>query len=434
MRSALDEKYANLEWLRTDRGVDVDALFADSADRLRRASDDAAARAVFDRLVRRIGDGHVAINWPAPPSPPPAGAPQPNKGLCATLGYDARFAGRGVAPTLAGYRALPDGNAFPAGTFPVGDTLVGAVRIGAFMPQGYPTLCEGAVAALKIPADQPCDDACVDRILTWAYDRLTTDLQDRATALRAAGAGALLIDLTGNGGGSEWAEAAARIVSPRPLTSASMGFVRGQHWIDHWTAVAKDLRDAARKARRADRQRLLDWAAQADVARIEATPCATCPRTGRAGYATGLVGIAPAGGFANRDWAGTVFSIAQFAYRDSVWTGPLLVLVDQETWSAAEEFAALLQDNRVAAIIGARTGGAGCGHTNGGTPTTLANSHAVLELPDCIRYRADGSNEVNGIFPDVPVAMRANDGDALKARLVGQRLPEAIGAAQALTP
>jgi C-terminal processing protease CtpA/Prc len=115
-----------------------------------------------------------------------------------------------------------------------------------------------------------------------------------------------------------------------------------------------------------------------------------------------------------------------------MWDGPLIVLTDQETWSAAEEFAAVLQDNKAAVVIGARTGGAGCGHTNGGTPTTLKNSGAVPELPDCVRFRADGSNEVRGILPDVPVALRANDGVKFRAALIAQKLPIAIAEARSL--
>jgi hypothetical protein len=64
-----------------------------------------------------------------------------------------------------------------------------------------------------------------------------------------------------------------------------------------------------------------------------------------------LVGSARAGTFAGKPWADLVFSIAQFPYHDSAWSGPLLVLVDDETWSAAEEFAAVLQDNGAAVII-----------------------------------------------------------------------------------
>lgn len=29
-----------------------------------------------------------------------------------------------------------------------------------------------------------------------------------------------------------------------------------------------------------------------------------------------------------------------------------------------------------------------------------------MKVPDCVRYRADGSNEVEGVTPDVPVAWR----------------------------
>ena len=126
------------------------------------------------------------------------------------------------------------------------------------------------------------------------------------------------------------------------------------------------------------------------------------------------------------------FSPSQYPYHDGVWDGPLIILVDQETWSAAEEFAAVLQDNKVAAVVGARTGGAGCGFTNGGTPTLLKNSGAVLKLPDCLRLRADGSNEVRGIIPDEPVALRADEGRHFRAKLIAEKLLSAISRAKAL--
>ena len=138
-------------------------------------------------------------------------------------------------------------------------------------------------------------------------------------------------------------------------------------------------------------------------------------------------GLSPA-----RTGACYVFNPAQFPYHDGVWAGPVIVLVDQETWSAAEEFAAVLQDNKAAVIIGARTGGAGCGHTNGGTPTTLRNRGAILKLPDCVRFRADGSNEVRGIIPDETVAIRADDGAQFRANLIAEKLPQAIARARAL--
>ena len=102
------------------------------------------------------------------------------------------------------------------------------------------------------------------------------------------------------------------------------------------------------------------------------------------------------------------------------------MLVDDQTWSAAEQFAAVLQDNGAAVIVGNRTGGAGCGYTNGGTPTILKNSGATLELPDCARFRSDGSNEVAGVIPDVLTGMRAIDGQAFKANLITEHLAQVV--------
>ncbi len=321
------------------------------------------------------------------------------------------------------------------GLLAVAGRTVGVVRIGIFQVQGYPALCEQAAAALRVPRGAPCDEACSDRIAGWAYGRLTAGLEGVLRRLRAAGADVLLVDITDNGGGSQWVEAAARILSRRPLTSSRLGFLRSTHWAEEWRDKAEQLRHAAAGAPEPERARLLAWANEAaDAARVAATPCparGSCERLGRAGFATGLVGSAPAGTFAGKPWGPLVFTPAQYEYHDGVFGGPVVVLTDDETWSAAEELAAELQDNRAAVVLGARTGGAGCGHT-GEPPTKLTNSGAVLELPDCARFRADGSNEVSGVVPDVPVGLRAYDGKPYQARLVGAKLEEAVAKAVAL--
>jgi C-terminal processing protease CtpA/Prc len=113
-------------------------------------------------------------------------------------------------------------------------------------------------------------------------------------------------------------------------------------------------------------------------------------------------------------------------YREGIWRGPLLVLVDGETWSAAEEFAAVLQDNHAATIIGEPTGGAGCGHTDGSEPVILTNSGGSLSLPDCARLRADGSNEVRGIIPDIALPWGRHDGPQRRAATLFEALPSAV--------
>jgi hypothetical protein len=57
----------------------------------------------------------------------------------------------------------------------------------------------------------------------------------------------------------------------------------------------------------------------------------------------------------------------------------------------------------------------------------------MLELPNCARFRKDGSNEVSGIVPDVSTGVRWNDGAAYAGRLTAARLPEAVAQAESLT-
>jgi Peptidase family S41 len=93
----------------------------------------------------------------------------------------------------------------------------------------------------------------------------------------------------------------------------------------------------------------------------------------------------------------------------SAWQGKLAILVDNNTVSAAELFAATLKDNDRATLIGAPTRGAGCGYTDGGISITLQHSGVQIKVPDCARLRASGENEVAGLVPDVLVAWRGND-------------------------
>jgi C-terminal processing protease CtpA/Prc len=126
-------------------------------------------------------------------------------------------------------------------------------------------------------------------------------------------------------------------------------------------------------------------------------------------FTSGVVDYAKPGSLASLKSRTVLFYPSRYAYTENPKALPLYVVVDRETWSAAEYFAALLQDNHAATVVGEVTGGAGCGYTNGGIPTKLKNSGAQLEMPDCVRFRADGSNEVNGITPNVLLAWAEHD-------------------------
>ena len=139
------------------------------------------------------------------------------------------------------------------------------------------------------------------------------------------GATTLLIDLTGNGGGSQWVEAAARIVSPLRLRSERREFVRGDHWASHWESIVKQLRQAQSTASAEDRVSLERWALQADRARVEATaPCSAaafwsgrlpdCQWLADGFYATGLLGEGDAAALRTKPWGPLVFSPAEYEF------------------------------------------------------------------------------------------------------------------------
>lgn len=85
------------------------------------------------------------------------------------------------------------------------------------------------------------------------------------------------------------------------------------------------------------------------------------------------------------------------------WTGPVYVLTDSQSFSAAEMFATTMKDNGIAKTIGVRTGGDGCGFMASGDPLVLTHSQLRFRIPNCMRLRADGTDEVAGVAPDLPV-------------------------------
>jgi len=376
-------------------------------------------------LVRRIGDGHIDIEWPQPPGPQSA-APSAHD-VCGDAGYDAAKFGAPLAALMPGYKALKSGS-FPAGVVAAGGKRVGIIKLGLFSAEGMPALCRAALTTLKIAPDAPCDDTCQDRIAKEAEVRMNDDFIATLEALNATHADALLVDLTGNGGGSEWAEAAARMVTPLRLKSERIAFVRGAQWSKEFAEAERDLRKAAKTASPKDRILLRSLADQAKAKRAVAeTPCAKSDCVlGEGFYASGFLDSADPKSLESKPWASRVFTPMEHPYREGVWRGPLLILVDGETWSPAEEFAAVLQDNHAATIVGEPTGGAGCGHTDYSEPVPLTNSGAKLSLPDCARLRADGSNEVRGIVPDIALPWGRHDGPDLRAQALFKALPSAI--------
>lgn len=371
VRETFATKYANLEWAVFQREADLPKLFADTEARIKSATNDWEARAAFERLARKLGDEHVVFDWPRSGSHPMAmekAASMPQE-RCAALGYDARMRATPLAANAVGYQPLSTAQSdeFPAGVISLHLQRIGVLQIGVFTPQGFPALCQSALRELAVAADKPCDDACSDRIHDWASDQLTRDLTAQLRALQDAGAAVLVVDVAGNGGGSEWAEAVARMVTHIRLRSEEMEFVRGEHWAKAFADDEASLRHFADQASGPDRALLLNLADEVEARRkVALTPCDSAPLwqgthpacswLGRGFYGSGILASADPSQLRGKPWATLLFTPMEFPYEEGVWTGPLIVLVDRNTGSAASEFAAVLQDNHAAIIMGEPAG------------------------------------------------------------------------------
>jgi hypothetical protein len=441
IRAAMAAHDANLEWSVRTRHLDLAKLVKTTDAALDAADTDEKAQRVLEAFLSSFGDGHLVLTWPTAMSASTANmtAKEPPADICARQGYGPpppHSAGVDFS-ALSAYAAVPSTGSrlFPIGTLHLTNgAIVGILRIPVFGAQWYPELCSAVLPGLGLSRSSSCDDACGDRVQFAADNLLTRRYGEAIAELKRARIVALVVDLTANGGGSNWLEPAARELTARHLIAQRRAFVRSRHWVQEFQQERIVALAALSTAKGKYRQLLQRSAHLAAVAaRAAGENCdraplwddvpVTCNQVADVGaFTTGILGWAAPGSLPNVPSAEDIFFPSVYTYREGVYRGPLFVLVDGDTASAAERFAAIFQDNRQARIVGQRTFGAGCGYTNGGIPTTLGHSHATLEMADCVEVRADGSNAVAGITPDVLVPWRNDDLPAQRAKRVADAL------------
>jgi hypothetical protein len=351
LESDMARDYANLDWIVQHRRLDLVRLDRETRARLQGAHSRVRAFLAMRDFVRAFRDPHLRLAWGERPivatatgsgetgssaeddTDPPAGKD------CASAGYaeddhDFRF----PFQRMPGWKPVAGGD-FPAGL--VGD--VGVLRIAQFGEDRYGARCEAVFApgigqhALKLKV----------------REQLQAQLVRTIGALQQAGARRLLVDVSGNGGGTEWVSEVVALMTTRPLSRPAPRLV-----------------------------------------------AATCDRTAvwRGGAAPCPV-LAPAGEPASMPGAGP-------------WNGPLFVLADRDTGSASEDFVAWLRINGIARVLGEPTAGAGCGYVNGGARSQFRASRFDVRMPNCARFLPDGRNEIEGIPPDIALPMSSDDDDA----------------------
>lgn len=433
LKQEMSAHYANLEWSVNERGLNLKQLSDETEAKLREAKNENEAKVALDNFLRNFGDGHLRIDWSTNNNT--ASSPQTTPTLCVRLGYQSRPLRPGVDFTaLKNYQPLNNNEAkfIPAGSGTLANgKKFGVARISLFSEEVFPELCETALAELKLSADSNCDQNCENSIRSRTANLYTAALTAQVERLKKEKIDVLLVDLTGNGGGTDVFQAMVRTLTNKPLRSPAAGFIRHAHWIKQHTDRIADLEAESTKASPA-MQKLLKQATEAvrqDLAEAQ-KPCDLSPLwenqkpncSNVVPYAKNAVGYAKPGELSNTSLGSMFFPASRYDYKEGVYTGKLMVLIDPRTASSSEAFAAMLKDNGAATIIGYPSLGAGCGYTNGGIPTTLKNSAAKVRMPDCVRLRADGSNEINGITPDTIIPWRVNDSAYQKAKRVAETL------------
>jgi len=425
LRDAMTTGYSNLEW-QAQRGLDLPALYARARQRIAAAHDDYEARRAIERFLTAFGDGHLEVRWPAAAAPSPAAGPPPP--LCDRLGYfDLRDEG-GAALPMAGVTPVGSADAhLKAGLVTVAGRRVGILRVGMFSPHGFPDICATVASRLKLTPASPCHDPCQDAFDRAADALFVDEMAAQLRALAAARADALLVDISGNGGGGDSSLALARMVTARPLTRPRGGAVRGAAWAATLASRQAEAEAALKVASPRDRPALQRFAAALAEARAETSK--SCDRAplwlGRPIACTALVPEPLLDG----SWSSVPPPGDPVAAARPVWTGPVIVLVDGDSASSSEWFAAMLQDARAALIVGAPTVGAGCGHMTDAPPVKLIHSGGTVSMPDCYRLRANGDNEAGGVEPDLLVAFREHDSQRQRTARLARVLPLALARA-----
>ncbi|MBN8729213.1 MAG: hypothetical protein J0L64_01630 [Acidobacteria bacterium] len=403
----LSRGHANLDWLAATGRVNPPQLAAAARRGLREASSNRAARAVLYEFVDGFHDPHLRIegrrNW--------------------LPGFLRKRRRLEIDYRGEGYTALPAG-VFEAGLLALGQgSTAGVIRIERFGHETY-----GDVMRAVNNDDERAMRLLVER------------LHERVGEIERRGARVLLVDITGNGGGTDWADGAARLLSPKPLHYGGVGFVRHPHHTSTLPSQRAMLqRDLARTDLRPEQRALLERAL-AEQSRLEQEVAVNCDRsqvwtTGTAACSSlirrpggGLAGYVPPGVVAGLESAPALFGEENLRVREGAWTGPVAILMDGRTASASEQFAALLRDNGAAVLLGQRSLGAGCGYINGGIQSRLPHSGLVVKMPDCARFRANGENEIAGLEPDVPLASAAELRQTLSRLARGNLRPDPAAA------
>jgi hypothetical protein len=446
-KKVLEQRYSNLAWFAApEGGVDLPALDRRTTAALAAATSDDEARLAIQNFVRAFHDGHLSELPTAGPAnrdsvaraaDPTYDRADPATG-CAALGFapDGPPQFSKAFEQLPGFRLLADGidTPFRAGEVRASGDVhpIGILRIPSFEETEDQGLCRAAWARDEFWG--PTGRLRRGVLRQYVERQWYTTMAALLVRFRADSAAAVIIDVGNNSGGDDSGDIAPSLLSAKPLRSSTL--------LISWDSAAatpymQDEVQALESAAKADssspfvREQLALFRSRQQQVQKPSCDLNWVWRE-RRGWTTNnckrLIDAGSSGGpLALLDpHAVSVARTAKELHWPSAvvefwgsWTGPLYVLTDRGTYSSAEMFAAVLQNNRAATVVGSRTGGDGCGFVDSDGLVRLPHSGMRFRVPNCVRLRADGTDEVAGVAPDLPVsALEGEAGAAFAMRVL----------------
>jgi hypothetical protein len=457
LKTILQKADAHLAWYGSfESGIDLPRLDQRTQTALKAATSDEEARVAIEGFVGAFKGGHFSV---LASLAPPTGTPAALKAkpfnadnladACAALGFLPTSPVAFSLPVegLPNFTLLSDGLSTPyrSGVATAADgRKLGFIRIQNFRLRAFPGACAQALTRLKAKG------GAVDRqaLRDAAYTTWFTALLDEIKAFSAQGVAALVIDVGNNSGGDDHGDLFPRLLTDRPVRSERLRLIAGPAGVDYAdeqisaldgliaTKPAAGALDELSKARAffAGAKAAVAASARCDLSWVWTSrrPWSDkgCTPLIDGGYAGGYAAGLPKGAFGDQAIAAQLSFPSAADDMWGMWTGPVYVLTDNKTYSSAEMFSAVIQDNHIGKIIGQATGGDGCGFMGDDVAYVLDHSKMRLRIPNCMRLRADGGDDVAGVRPDLPVT--PTDGEDNRQR--ASRLVETIAADLFVTP
>jgi hypothetical protein len=443
LKTQLERTYSNLAWFASPQGgVDLPGLDRRTQRALQTAESDADARAALLGFIEGFQDGHLRALPSLQSSvgevlkPPPAAFD--------ALDADSAIAALGYAPSTSVAFSLPfeslegsslecDGLSQPFRasllTTAKGKKL-GLVRIPRFRELDSSPAPGVSAWSAAVKAGHPVDRSAVKETITEAWFQA---LADRLRRFREEKVEAVIVDVGGNSGGNDSGDWMVRFFTPRAVHSARLFMAASPMASQYFDEQLAELRSAIKDEAKLSleiRQAIRSGIEAFEQRKIRAASL-TCDLTWvwrerrpwkpgessrlmEAGYASGQLDYFPPSYPGERKQVESFYWAARVDAFRGAWSGPVYVLTDGRTGSSAEMFTAAIRDNGIARTVGTRTVGAGAGFMIDGPPLVLPNARLRFQVPNCLRLRADGTDEVAGIAPDLPVL--PTEGENSRAR------------------